>query len=202
MCWNATSSLSAFVSGIIICIIIASLSIKEKKYELTALSLGWIWVIFMQFWEYFVWKYPNNIFFQKMTFLFNLSQICVLGLIFLTFFNNQNLIRRGLAFIIIFFYICFFIYFTDSPKITKKSGHLEYNWWNNIPFSGLIYIISLFALFLLLIQPFWWSFITICYILILLLISSLFYSKSVASMWCFFAVSVPLFSYLISLGIY
>lgn len=202
MCWNATSSLSAFVIGIIICLIVASLGIKEKKYELTALSLLWIWVIFMQFWEYLVWKYPNNKFFQKMTFLFNLSQIYILGLIFLTFFNNQNLICRGLAFLIIFFYICFFIYYTDSPKITKKSGHLEYNWWNNIPFSGVLYIFSLFALFLLIIRPFWWSFITVCYILILLLISFLFYSKSVASMWCFFAVSVPLFSYLISLGIY
>jgi len=202
MCWNATASLSAFIIGVLICIIIASVSIKEKKYELAALSIGWIWVIFMQFWEYFVWKYPENTLYPKMTSLFNISQIVILGLIYLTFFRTQHTIFRTLAFLILFFYVCFFLYSSDVPKITKTCGHLEYNWWSNIRYSGLVYILSLVSIFLFLIRPFWWSVITMAYILLLLLISRLFYSQSIASMWCFFAVSVPLLSYLFSLGIY
>lgn len=202
MCWNETASLSAFITGIIICLSVGSISYYQKKYELMALSIGWIYVIFMQFWEFLIWKFPNNKFYVDMTYLFNITQISLLGLIFLTFFTNQPKICRFFIFFVLTFYICFFSYQTcNHNDITHQSGHLEYNWWSN-SYSSYIYIFSLIFIFLCIIRPFWWSAGTLLIILLFLLLSKIFYSKSVASMWCFFAVSVPLFSFFISLLTY
>jgi len=201
MCWNAPVSLITFIAGCITCIIIGIVSYKQRKYELMALSFGWIWVICMQLWEYFIWKNPNHQNMFKMAYLFNITQVILLGLIYLCFFKNQGTINRCIAFIILLFYTCYFLYQKQDRYINVKndSGHLDYKWWNKSSYSSMVYLISLILIFLVLVRPFRWSVMTITYIILLLLLSKLFYSNSVASMWCFFAVSVPIMSYVFSL---
>lgn len=207
MCWNATASLTAFISGIFASLIVSMIAYKQKKWQLFALSIGWTWVIFMQLWEYFIWKNPppssQNIFYSKLAFVFNVTQVLLLGLIFLTFFHDQPLSFRATAFAILFFYACYILYY--SPQLGNMATspscanpHLEYPWWNQLPYGGIIYMLTLISIFLLLVRPFMWSLKTISVILALFGISWAFYSKSVASMWCFFAVLMPVISLLLS----
>jgi hypothetical protein len=207
MCWNATASLTAFISGIFTCIIVSMIAYKQKKYELMALSIGWLWVVSMQLWEYFLWKnqFPteNNIFYSNMAYVFNVTQVLLLGLIFLTFFENQGLLNRSVVALILFGYVCYILYFgpslgTMSVSSSCANPHLEYPWWTKIPMGGIIYIVILILIFLLIVRPFEWSLKTISVIMILFFLSWTFYSKSVASMWCFFAVLTPIISLLLS----
>jgi len=208
MCWNATASLSAFISGMFTSLIVAMIAYKQQKWQLFALSIGWTWVICMQLWEYFLWKNTmpstTNTFYSNMAYVFNVTQVLLLGLIFLTFFQNDtSRTSRGIAFAILFTYMCYILYFSPSCGVMTVSPscmnpHLEYPWWQNIPFGGLFYLFTLISIFVLLIRPLDWSIKTISVIMVLFLISWIFYSKSVASIWCFFAVFTPVISLLLS----
>jgi hypothetical protein len=204
MCWNATTSLITFISGILLSLSISIIAYKQKKWELMVLSLGWIWVIFMQLFEYFIWKNEYNQFFSILAFIFNVTQIFVLGLLFLTLFQYHTLSTKLITIFILLFYMSYLLYYTIQMKITdtKHTKHLYYQWWDQIPFGGFIYLFSLISLFLLVVRPFYWSLSTLFVVLFFLFMSYLFYRESIASMWCFFSIIVPLISFFISLLIY
>ena len=164
-----------------------------------ALSIGWIWILGMQFWEYFIWKYPEDLVYVQWAYIFNVTQIIILALIFLTFFI-QPTINRIVAFVLLLVYILYILQNNYTLKQLNRDNHLEYSWWDN--YGGYVYMIFLIAMFCLLVRPFYWSMATLVSILILFIFSWFFYKRAVASMWCFFAVSVPLISFLISCEIY
>ena len=206
MCWNATASITAFISGIFASLIVAMIAYKQKKWQLMALSIGWTWVVSMQLWEYFLWNNSlpstQNTRYSNLAYVFNITQVILLGFIFLTFFNDQPMLNRTIAFLILFCYTGYMLYFAPrlgSMYVTPSCSnpHLEYPWWDKIPFGGLIYMITLISIFLLLVRPLGWSIKTISVIMALFFMSWIFYSKSVASMWCFFAVLTPLISLLL-----
>lgn len=207
MCWSAAASLSAFLSGLLVSVGVSIFAYRQKKWSLMALAVGWTWVIGMQLWEYFIWRNPtSNETYASLAYVFNITQILVLGLIFLTFFHNQGMVCRGVAMGVLLLYTCYMLYF--SPQMgsmnvrpvscTDGLPHLQYPWWTMMPLGGLIYILSLILIFLLLVRPLAWSVKTIAMIMTLFFFSWTFYSKSVASMWCFFAVSMPILSMLAS----
>ena len=198
MCWNAPVSLASFLTGLIVSFGIGFLALKQKKMGLAVLSFGWSWVICMQLFEYFIWtRSDQNNVYARWAFVFNITQILLLGFLFLTFFDHPTP-NKIVACFILFIYTFYMLYYSHKvmTNISKKE-HLHYDWWGQLPGGGWIYVISLCAIFLLLVRPFRWSFRTLILIISLLLISSFFYSNSIASMWCFFSVSVPIFSYLL-----
>lgn len=199
MCWNATTSMTSFIFGVIISIIIGYIALKQKKYSLAILSFGWTWVICMQLFEFFIWNSKDeNKNISKLTYIFNVTQILVLGLLFLSFTKN-NYISKIIVVSVLLLYTSYILYYSDISNVTvNKDCHLSYNWWDKIPFGGIIYTISLICIFLLIVKPFYWSLYTTITIILFLLLSCLFYSNNVASMWCFFAVIVPIISYVIS----
>lgn len=205
MCWNATSSIVSFCLGVLLSMAVAWKAIDEGKRALAVLALGWVWVVFMQLWEYFLWMSDknNNQALSRYAYVFNIMQVTILGMIYLTFFT-QDKKNRAAAFMVMIFYTFYMLYFSPVIGNTSPScdGHLEYKWWKEIPLGGVVYLVSLIAIFLLLVRPLYWSVCTLSYILLLFLLSYLLFHYSVASMWCFFAVSVPVVSYLISLFIY
>ncbi len=75
-------------------------------------------------------------------------------------------------------------------------SHLDLHWWNDIKYSGYIYVAVLIIPILFLMKPFKLAFFVSAFILITLYISVLFYSCSGPSLWCFFAVSGSLATYL------
>jgi hypothetical protein len=198
MCWNAPVSLASFLSGLLVSFGMGFLALKQKKIELAVLSFGWSWVICMQLFEYFIWTHPedNNVY-ARWAFVFNITQILLLGLLFLTFFDHPTPNKIAVC-SILFVYVFYMLYYAHDAMINiSKQEHLQYNWWETLPLGNWVYILSLCAVFLLIIRPFAWSLRTLGVIIFLLLISTLFYSNSIASMWCWFSVSVPIFSYLL-----
>lgn len=195
MCYNATTSITTFIIGTVIAVSVGAIALVQKKYQLAALSFGWIWVLGMQLWEYFIWRYPKNLVYVKWAYIFNITQLIVLALLFLTFFN-QPFPNRLVAVFLLLVYILYMLQIGYQSQELKRSPNLEYSWWDN--YGGYIYMIFLISLFLLLIRPFYWSIATLIYILILFILSWFFYKRAVASLWCFFAVTVPLVSLLAS----
>lgn len=191
--------MTTFIIGTIIAISIGIVALVQQKYELAALSFGWIWVLGMQCWEFFIWKNPKNLVYVKWAYIFNITQVIVLALIFLTFFS-QPLPNRLVAVTLLMIYILYLFQNKYDSRELKRDPNLEYSWWEN--YGGYVYMIVLISLFFLLIRPFYWSMATLIYILILFILSWFFYKPAVASLWCFFAVSVPLVSFLFSYWLY
>lgn len=197
MCWNAPVSIASFLTGIIVSFGIGFLALKQQKYELAVLSFGWSWVLCMQLFEYYLWIDPsNNLFYSRWAFVFNITQPLLLGFIFLAFFEHPTP-NKITACLLLFLYTFYMLYYTKDLIINvSEKNHIQYNWWGKeLPYGGLVYILTLCAVFLLLVRPFGWSSRTLAVILILLLLSAIFYSDCVASLWCFYAISIPVISY-------
>lgn len=199
MCYNAATSITTFIVGTVVAVSVGAMALVQKKYELAALCFGWIWVLGMQLWEYFIWRYPKNLVYVKWAYIFNITQPIVLALLFLSFFS-QPLSNRLVVFFLLLFYILYLFQERYESKELKRDPNIQYSWWNN--YGGYVYMLFLVSLFLLLIRPFYWSMATIIYILILFILSWFFYKRAVASLWCFFAVTVPLVSFLVSFYCY
>lgn len=207
MCWSATASLVALILGTVCSLLSAYLGARQKKWEIVALSIGWLWVIGMQYWEYVIWTSAptssTNEWASRWAYIFNVSQVLVLGILFSALFGHRVPVQnRILAILVMVMYTCYILYYAptlSSFRTTVASctePHLHYPWWDGMPYGGLVYILSLIALFLLIVRPLAWSLGTLTVVLAFLAMSSVFYSSSVASMWCFFAVFVPILSLL------
>jgi hypothetical protein len=197
MCWNAPVSLASFITGLLISFGIGITAIRQKKPELAVLSFGWSWVICMQLFEYFIWTNPtDNSIYARWAYVFNITQVLVLGLLFLAFFEHPKQ-NKIIACGILFLYSCYMFYYAqDVITSVSQKKHLQYNWWSQLPYGGIIYILTLCSVFLLLVRPSGWSIRTLAIILLLLWISAIFYSDCLASLWCFFAISVPVISFI------
>lgn len=205
MCWNSSVSMTTFILGIIISLFIGVVAYKQKKWPLMALSFGWTFVVCMQLFEYLLWinqdNHRKNEFFSRLTFIFNITQILFMGLIFLTFFKDQPIINRSIIAFLLLFYVGYVLYFTLSMnELLTYPGcdkHLSYSWWGQLPFGGWMYIIILSLIFLLLVRPLKWSIKTLAVILFFFALTAIVYPGSTPSLWCFFSVSVPVISYLL-----
>lgn len=202
MCWNATSSLSFYIIGLIINTIILSISIQNKNFNLTALCAAWYFVLSMQLFEYFIWLKKNVKLTSSLAFIFNILQILMIYIVFMVVssFYKVKWFYKFLASIIILIYIFFWVFWSlefnsNSLQIIRRN-HLIYPWWNT-KLKSLIYIISLVLLFLLLARPIVWSVSTLAIIMFLYTLSFIFYRPYIASMWCCFAVIVPLLIFLL-----
>ena len=187
MCWNASVSLTTFLIGSCVSIIIGVYALRTKQYMLAALSFGWLWPISMQLWEYFAWKDAS--WSWSVAYVSNVTQILVLYIVFITV-SNQPWLLRSFAGIVVLVYMFIVLYQHTQPPAITKEDHLHYNWWEN-PLSNTTYIISLVLLFLLLVRPLRWSIACISILMIMLLVSSIIYNRYVSSLWCFFAVAFP-----------
>ena len=207
MCWNATASLTALILGTVLSLVTALVAMKQKKWSVVVLSLGWLWVIGMQYWEYLLWTSPvssdANAFASRWAYIFNVTQVLVLGLLFLAFADSHlGVWNKVSAVVILLVYACYIMYYAPdmttlrTTKASCEEPHLHYPWWDQMPYGGAIYLMALILLFLLIVRPLAWSVGTITLIMSLFAMSMTFYSSSVASMWCFFAVFVPVASLL------
>lgn len=207
MCWNATASLTALIVGTVLSLITAIVAYRQQKYYVVALAIGWLWVIGMQYWEYVLWTSApssrTNEWASRWAYIFNVTQVLVLGILFLAVTGNQVSWRNRLgALVVMLAYACYILYYAPTMTTLRtttascEEPHLHYPWWDKMPYGGVVYVVSLVLLFLLVVRPMAWSLGTLAIILAFLAMSSVFYSSSVASMWCFFAVFVPIVSLL------
>lgn len=201
MCWSANVSISTFTVGVVVNTIILMLAIKYNYTSLKLLCIIWYWVLMMQFCEFFIWKniYPE--FFSKLAYVFNVTQILMIAMIFLIFGKDVSQTSKIIAGAILVTYLFVIIFPTntkDDTKVTETNSHLSYPWWSS-NVKVWAYFIALFSLSLLLIKPFYYGLACASVIFILLIFSILFYRKNVPSMWCFFACFFPIIALVLAI---
>lgn len=197
MCWNAPVSLATFIVGSIISIIIGGIALTQRHWMLAAMSFGWLWPISMQLWEYFIWT--DQRWSSHVAYVFNVTQILVLYAIFVSI-SNVGQIEKLTSSVIVIIYMCIILLSSTSIDVTK-GAHLQYKWWDSA-IKSYSYLFALITIFLLLVRPLRWSIVCVSILCVMLLFSSLLYKNHVPSLWCFFAVSFPIFAYITYMNIY
>jgi hypothetical protein len=191
MCFNAPVSLAAFLSGVVVSLVVGTYALSKNEIPLALLSFGWIWVIFMQLWEYMAWRGIETETASHMAYVFNVMQIPVLYLLFILVKDTPTR-NRWVATLVMAAYLCVMFYplSADETRIAETCGHLDYRWWRS-RLRVAAYFTGLCAVFLLLVRPLMWSTACLATLLFLMVLSTLFYTSNVASLWCFFAVFFP-----------
>jgi len=194
MCFDATTSLVSFVSGIVLSVIVMSYGIAMKQQALAILAGGWVWVIFMQWWEYMIWSNRSREMAMRMAYVFNIMQIPLLYFLFILW-SPVSFLYKALATLVIFVYVCIMSYPNTSTDV-RVSNHLNYSWWSNQT-RVVMYFLGLAAIFCLLVRPLAWSLCCVVTLFVLLGLSMAIYGRQgVPSLWCFFAVFFPVLAWL------
>jgi len=217
MCFNETASWIAFI-GISIVNIASMVYMKEEKY--TAIALIFQWVLLMQLFDALAWRNQdcnstmNNVA-TRGAFFANVTQPIVAFLLFMVFLSDSTTqIEKGIATIVMLFYIIWLLNGTMNVKMTclqKGDGcsNLNYYWWDILQ-PGFMYHISLILVILILLKPLKLSLAISGIIMGTLAVSMIYYSINmgnfevsmlykncgIASTWCFFAAFIPLFNML------
>ena len=201
MCINKETSIVSFILGTIVNIFVMLYFRTETIY---VICIMWQWVLFMQLSEYFIWKDQNcgktNKIGTKMALFFNITQPLVVYLAAMCV-SKVSITLKIISSVAILIYMCFMLIKLNSvPEYTcikpsTSCPSLNLKWWNDMKKSGIFYCITLALIILCLFRPMNISIFSCSFIFIALFLSSLFYicNGNVASMWCFFVVSFPIF---------
>ena len=208
MCISYETSIFSFLVGTGFSILNL---IKYRNIPIfVAISLFWLFVIFMQLWDALLWKniIPNVA--SKLAMVFNILQPVVVFLVLVPLFLKSNASYKNIKLIVIG--IIFFIYATyvgshlkwDYGKLTTNRG-IEYKWWSNFKnnqynYGGNIYLITVILIFYMLTnnQLLKWSQILLFYLSLTTAYWSNYYpNENPGSIWCFFAAFVPSVNYFI-----
>ena len=203
MCWNSSSSLGFFIGGTLLTTIILSLATIQQKWYLVAFCLGWYWVLGMQLAEYFLWTHSKDFNAGYAAFFLNIMQIPIVYLVFASVSPNYQVPTwsLSLASLVLLAYLSGIAWMgkdlsrQDFMVNSTHQSHLRYPWWDKMKFGGMLYLLSLIALFLLLARPLSWTLWTIATIVAFFMVSYIFYRPYLASMWCFLVVIMPLFAF-------
>jgi len=205
MCWNATSSLTSFIVGYIVCLI---LYIRNKNYD-RFYSIFFLWILSVQLLEYLMWidqecKNLNNISNQILCPMILLQPI-ILSVLSLYFINFDNMTKNTLIIsTIISFIIAILSYIIMKPWESKLCSRpdnnnchsLKWPWLkkNNI-LNTINYFVLAFIIALILLKTNNFYLIIFVFYLFISLIFSLLikpFNKSQTSHWCFLAVGLPI----------
>ena len=204
MCFSSSMSLFSFITGMIGCILVYSLGGPSNK--ILALFIGFF--AFMQFIEYLLWNHQKcdnyNKLISKIGMWLNHLQPIVLGLLAIIF---NPTIPYFIISIIILLYLCVIIPYSlqykDIGKLectikNLKTDHLKWV-WNYLHYNVLVYVLFLLAVVLIFLYglPNKELGIYAAIVAVVTYLSSVvIYKNDVGSMWCFYAVFIPLLYYL------
>ncbi len=202
MCWDAKTSLLTFILGTIVNIYTYNHFTSEN---IKMICIVWQWIICMQLAEFFIWSgldcnNPNqNKTGTKMALFLNILQPLIVYIVIMCFSSNKiSTFNKIVASVLIIVYMSFMLVkFNEVPEYTqlepsKECCNLNLKWWQDIPYSGLIYCFTLFSIILLLFSPFKLAMFISAYIFIALIISMKFYSCGQPSIWCWLVVPLPI----------
>ena len=199
MCWNKETSIFSFILGTIINLAVL---LYFKTEVITVFCIIWEFVLLMQLAEYYIWLDQTcgkgNKKATKAALILNLMQPVVVFLVLINKFQGSTLLKN-VATIIIFAYICFIMLKLNENteytcvKPSKECKHLNFQWWNDFKYAGVIHGITLLSIVLLLYRPTKLALFVFFYTFIMLILSQEFYSCGAPSTWCWLVVPMPLF---------
>ena len=205
MCWNEHVSINTFVFGILVLLLIAFNNkyskYKIKEFESIYTYFFMVSFISMQFIEFVLWRNINNELINKLMSIVGSFLLVIQPIASLTMLENIELRNK----MILTYSIPAFIYFFYNiinrniyTIVSKRTGHLKWNWIPNDLFGYIFYLFFLY-----------FSLFVNKYYIGIILSSSLFaifyyyyYTDGTAgSLWCW-SVNIVMLYYLIKLLIY
>lgn len=196
MCFNAPVSIASFLIGTIGCIF---LGMSTSLVHIKAIACVWQYSLVMQLLDAVSWSSECQTSLHSMSttasYWFNITQ--PLALLAVGWFLPVPLVYKLVATLFATAYFVYvYSYFKKYECVkTDTCSHLDYAWWSDIPYGGIVYTLSLVILTLLLF-PTRFALAQLSYVLITLFVSSSVYGCGAPSVWCFFQVLAPLFTYL------
>ena len=202
MCWNEHISINTFVFGIFVLLLIA-FNNKYSKYKITEFENPYTYFfmisfISMQFIEFVLWRNLNDKLINNVMSILGSLLLVIQPIASLTMLKNIDLRNKTILIYSIPAFGYFFYNINNQNIYTilsKKTGHLKWNWIPNELFGYLFYLFFLyFALF-----------INRYYIGIILssILFAIFYyyyytDGTAGSLWCW-SVNIVMLYYLIKL---
>jgi uncharacterized membrane protein (DUF441 family) len=200
MCFNAPVSIAALLVGTVlnVCLFRAT-----PLPHVRAIVITWQYSLLMQFADALSWtsECPSTqqTISTKLSYLLNITQpiaLLVAGMVLLPSLSFQS---KALACTIAIAYLVYvYVYANKADKCVKNlnaCGHLDYYWWSEMPYGWAVYVITIILLTIVLL-PLKFGVLQLAYVLSTLALSTVFYNCGTPSVWCFFQVLAPLYTYL------
>lgn len=199
MCWSETVSWTTLAIGTLFNIV-AMISIPDPTF--IAISIIWQWILLMQLFDALGWHGECGSTVNKVgtygAMIANLTQPLIVLVMLLTV-SKVSVAFKCIAIGLFLIYAGYMIGMLhnkryDCLKPQEDCTALRYSWWDDAPYGGALYTISIIGIILLLLRPFIYSLYQVGYILLALALSGIFYACGTASMWCWFAAFAPVFN--------
>jgi hypothetical protein len=214
MCYTLNTSINTFIINIVFCIILFVYANINSNVQLKIISLFFLYVGVMQFWDILFWindeNTQTNKYSTKMAMLWNHFEPIILFFLILFYSKTQNVYRISrISLITIIVYSVLMIGYTSYNwnKVKKTSVIRETKnslfWeWNYMEGSVPFYTIFLITLLILSYQNFsgWIRNLSLFFMLFTFFFSLYKYKidKGVGRFWCYFAAYGPIFYLLAS----
>ena len=199
MCFSKEVSLGTFIIGAIGSALVYSINTKIDKI----LAIFFFYIILMQLVEFILWNNLTCNIINKITtftaIILNATQPIVLAMLVLYNYKLPN--QTSLIIYTILYSLMMLIYnlqTTSLCTLKNKFNHLEWK-WNNLFLYWLVYgIYILYLSYIILSLPFNWNITLLLLIVLPYLLSIYVYfgTNNIGSLWCFFAVFIPIIWYI------
>jgi hypothetical protein len=196
MCFSKKSSLLTFIIGIIGSLLLIFYGNKKYVKENLIAGLYFIFVSFMQFFDYLIWsdiynKDGINHYSTLLAPLFNHSQPTFLFILCESIYKKYNIFNFILNFIYFIYVIVKYIQFISYKNnliTSKKYGHLYWKWKENFNYYFYFFILTL-NIFVY--MPLFYGIIFFLLGLFTLLIAFKYFYNNTGELWCYIASFVP-----------
>jgi hypothetical protein len=199
MCFSSDSSLFTFITGIISSLLLIYYGNKKYNKENLSFGLFFIYVSFMQLFDYLFWNDLDNKkkINEKITLIapiFNWSQPLFIFIVKLFVYKNFNLLLFNIINFIYFICISinYYNFITNEKELittVNKENHLLWRWkkYLNKIFYLLFSTLNIFYL-----TKFKYSLFVFILGTFSLILSNYFFKYETSEIWCFFGVFIPL----------
>jgi hypothetical protein len=204
MCFSKEVSLKTFLLGLAGSLLTISLNTSSD----IIFGLFLIYISFVQFIEYLIWKNQTcneyNKLLTKIEMLWVNAEPLILGLLILIINKKLTSYLKNIFILLVFlFFIMFLIYnknINDNCTIKNENDHLEWKWKNKIN-SNLYYIIFIVLFFFFSYRGFPNKIYgeVVAFILLITYIASriIYKNKDSGTIWCYYGALVPIFWYIV-----
>jgi hypothetical protein len=197
MCFSEKSSLYTFIIGVVGSILLIFYGNKKYSKENLIVGLYFIFISFMQFFDYLIWsdldnKKGLNHFSTLISPLFVNTQPNFLYILCEKVYKKYNIFTFLLNFIYFIYVIVKYLQFIASKNnlvTSKKYGHLYWKWKED--FNYIFYFILLiFNIFIY--MPLFYGLIFFLFASFTFFISLKYFYNNVSELWCYLSAFIPL----------
>ena len=198
MCWNKEISANTFLfSTFVLCMIMYNNTYTQYKilHMNPYLYIFFFSIILMQLIEYFIWKYINHSFYNRV-FSFAAFILLFIQPLASSLLIRKDSVKRTIQIIYLIIVLPIVMYIVSTHDIHTSVGSNKHLIWN-FSKNKMEYVIgtiiwTFFFLFPLFYEKYYWEF---CFGLMTFLVCLFLYNKyhTVESMWCWIVNSIFLY---------